>query len=90
VEAESLPPLSWAELAALASTFPPPGPQKTLHVSHLAEEALYRISVPAQPPGMPGMIPGFLGVPVIPDPELPPGAWEIRAGDKVISSGVIR
>lgn len=83
-------PLTWADLTALVARFPPPGPPKTLHVSQRAEEALHRISVPAQPPSMPGVIPGFLGVPVIPDPELPAGAWEIRAGGEVISSGVLR
>lgn len=83
-------PLSWGQLRDLAATFPPPGPPKTLHVSTRAEEALHRISVPAQPPAMPGVIPGFLGVPVIPDPDLLAGAWEIRAGDEIISSGVIR
>lgn len=84
-------PLSWNDLAALTASFPPPGPPKTLHVSERADQALRSASVPAAPPA-----PGFelaatlTGIPVIPNPDLPAGAWEIRAGDEVISSGVIR
>jgi hypothetical protein len=84
-------PLSWNDLASFAASFPPPGPPKTLHVSELAEQALRRISVPAQAPA-PGfeMSAAFTGIPIIPNPDLPAGAWEIRAGDEVISSGIIR
>lgn len=84
-------PLSWNDLAALAASFPPPGPPKTLHVSERAEQALRRISAPARP-AAPGfeLAAALTGIPVIPDPDLPAGAWEIRAGDEVISSGVIR
>lgn len=84
-------PLSWNDLAALAASFPPPGPPKTLHVSERAEQALRRISAPARP-AAPGfeLAAALTGIPVIPDPDLPAGAWEIRVGDEVISSGVIR
>lgn len=80
---------AYDDLAALMARFPPAAP-KSLHAHPYAVEALRDMSTPAVPDPWSGSIGSLTGIPVIPDDEMAPGAWEIREGDTVISSGVVR
>lgn len=82
-------PPSFDDLVALVARFPPAAP-KSLHAHPYAVEALRDMSTPAVPDPRPGAIGSLTGIPVILDDEMAPGAWEIREGDTVISSGVVR
>lgn len=81
---------AWDDLAALMARCPPPSAPKSLHAHPYAAEALRDMSTPDSPAPWSGAIGSLTGIPVILDDEMAPGAWEIREGDKVISSGVVR
>lgn len=74
-------PLSLSDLAGQLK--PPRATEARMHP--VALEALELTSAPA--PLMPGHLGAYLGIPVMVDSEMTPGAWEIRSGDEVISKG---
>jgi hypothetical protein len=82
---------AYDDLAALMARLPPPSAPKSLHAHPYAVEALKDMSAPADPAPWGGVAIGSLtGIPIFLDDEMATGAWEIREGDTVISSGVVR
>ena len=81
-----------SEMADLLRRLPAPPPPRSLHAHPAAVDALSDMCAPPEPaPPFPGASLGSLtGIPVITDDDMKPGAWEIREGDKVISSGAVR
>lgn len=68
-----------------------PQPARTLH-AHPDVVLWLKISLPeaeAEPPGIPGIpdIAALTATPVIRDQDLERGAWELRDGDRVVTSG---
>jgi hypothetical protein len=84
-------PLAYAELSDLLSELTPPPPPIRL-IAHPSVVTFLRDQYPDdQAPAGAQAAAAFLGsIPVVEDPAMPPGAWEIRAGDEVVESGNIR
>jgi hypothetical protein len=86
------PVLTLGEMADLLDHFKPrPASHAVMHP--IALRALREACPPAEPPppGLPGLdIAALHGLPLVEDPDMEPGAWEIRNGDEVIASGTVR
>lgn len=83
------PALSMASLGRLIEDMTPRRPGLTAVMHPLAALFLRReYASSAEPMSDPSRC--LLDIPVIEDADMEPGAWEIRSGDEVIESGVIR
>jgi hypothetical protein len=75
------------QAAEFASILPP---RRTLHC-HSSVTVALKLADPEPPSFMNlGRIGELCGIDVYEEPEMMPGAWEIREGDRVVSFGVLR
>jgi len=79
-------------LAGMVASLPPLPPRRTLHCHPSVMAALAAVAPEPGPPSWMdlGWIGDLCGVGVCEKPEMMPGAWEIREGCAVVSSGVLR
>jgi hypothetical protein len=81
------------QLAEMMASLPPLPPRRTLHCHPSVTAALAAVAPEPEPePSWMGLgrIGDLCGIDVYGEPEMMPGAWEIREGGTLVNFGVLR